>query len=84
MDTFGKSSSGKLYTSSLPKVAAGLGVDPSGAHDALYDCSYMVETLEKAFQIVRNNSDFDRKDLIRQRILTDRYMKAKNKAEGRL
>lgn len=84
LDTFGKSSSGKLYTSSLPKVAAGLGVDPSGAHDALYDCEYMVKTLEKAFRIVRNNPDFDRKDLIRQRILTDRYMKAKNKTEGRL
>jgi DNA polymerase III epsilon subunit-like protein len=79
LDTFGKSSSGKVYTSSLPKVAAGLGIDPSGAHDALYDCTYMVQTLEKALEIVSNNPDIERKDLLRQRILTDRYIKAKDK-----
>ena len=78
LNTFGKSSSGKLYTSSLPKVAAGLGIDPSGAHDALYDCTYMVQTLEKALEIVKSNPDIERNDLIRQRILTDRYIKAKN------
>ena len=78
LNTFGKSSSGKLYTSSLPKVAAGLGIDPSGAHDALYDCTYMIQTLEKALEIVKANPSIERKDLIRQRILTDRYIKAKN------
>jgi hypothetical protein len=80
---FGKSSSGKVYTSSLPKVAAGLGIDPSGAHDALYDCTYMVQTLEKALVIVRDNSEIERKEFLRPRISTDRYIKMKNKLSRR-
>ena len=79
LDSLGKSSSGRVYTSSLPKVAAGLGVDPSGAHDALYDCTYMVQTLEKAFAIVRDNSEIERKEFLRPRISTDRYIRMKNK-----
>lgn len=83
LDTFGKSSSGSVYTSSLPKVAAGLGVDPSGAHDALYDCTYMVQTLEKALLIVRDNSGIERKEFLRPRISTDRYIRMKNKMSRR-
>jgi DNA polymerase III epsilon subunit-like protein len=83
LDMFGKSSSGKVYTSSLPKVAAGLGIDPSGAHDALYDCTYMVQTLEKALVIVRDNSEIERKEFLRPRISTDRYIKMKNKLSRR-
>jgi hypothetical protein len=83
LDSLGKSSSGSVYTSSLPKVAAGLGVDPTGAHDALYDCTYMVQTLEKAFAIVRANSDIERKEFLRPRISTDRYIRMKNKLNRR-
>lgn len=79
LNSFGKSSSGKVYTSSLPKVAAGLGIDPTGAHDALYDCIYMVQTLEKALQIVKTNSSVERKEFLRPRILSDRSIKLKNK-----
>lgn len=79
LDSLGKSSSGRVYTSSLPKVAAGLDVDHTGAHDALYDCTYMVQTLEKAFVIVRANSEIDRKEFLRPRISTDRYIRMKNR-----
>ena len=75
----GTTASGKLPTSSLPKVAAGLGIDPNEAHDALFDCRYMVSVLEKGLDIVDANRDIDRKELIRPRIATDRYIKTKNK-----
>jgi DNA polymerase III epsilon subunit-like protein len=75
----GTTSGGKLPTSSLPKVAAGLGIDPNEAHDALFDCRYMVSVLERGLEIVSNNSEIDRKEFIRPRISTDRYIKMKNK-----
>jgi len=75
----GTTSGGKLPTSSLPKVAAGLGIDPNEAHDALFDCRYMVKVLERGLDIVSNNREIDRKELIRPRIATDRYIKMKNK-----
>lgn len=72
-----------LPTSSLPKVAAGLGIDPNEAHDALFDCRYMVRTLERGLKIVFDNPDLDRKEFIRPRISSDRYIKMKNKQERR-
>jgi hypothetical protein len=39
----------------------------------------MVQTLEKAFAIVRDNSEIERKEFLRPRISTDRYIKMKNK-----
>lgn len=79
LSVIGTSSGGKLPTSSLPKVAKGLGVDPNEAHDALFDCRYMVNVLEKGLAIVSSNSEVDRKEFIRPRISTDRYIKMKNK-----
>lgn len=79
LSVIGTSSSGKLPTSSLPKVAAGLGIDPNEAHDALFDCRYMVKVLERGLEIVNSNSEVDRKEFIRPRISTDRYIKMKNK-----
>lgn len=81
LDVIGRTSSGILPTSSLPKVSAGLGVNPSGAHDALYDCRYMVETLEKALDIVSKNVDVDIDKYRRPRFSTDRYIKLKNKGK---
>jgi hypothetical protein len=81
LDVIGRTSSGILPTSSLPKVSAGLGVNPSGAHDALYDCRYMVETLEKALDIVSKNVDADIDKYRRPRFSTDRYIKLKNKGK---
>lgn len=81
LDKIGRSSSGTLPTSSLPKVSAGLGIDPSGAHDALYDCRYMVSTLEKALDIVQKNMGLDIKKYVIPRISTDRYIKLKNKGK---
>jgi DNA polymerase III epsilon subunit-like protein len=75
----GTTSGGKLPTSSLPKVAAGLGIDPNEAHDALFDCRYMVSVLERGLEIVSSNQEIDRKEFIRPRISTDRYIKMKNK-----
>jgi len=75
----GTTQSGKLPTSSLPKVAAGLGIDPNEAHDALFDCRYMVKVLERGLDIVNSNKDIDRKELIRPRIASDMYIKKKNK-----
>ncbi len=77
LDVIGSSSSGKLPTSSLPSVSKGLGTNPAGAHDALYDCRYMVKTLEKGLEIVKNNMDVDRKEFLRPRISTERYYKMK-------
>lgn len=77
LDVIGSSSSGKLPTSSLPSVSRGLGTNPAGAHDALYDCRYMVRTLEKGLEIVKNNMDIDRKEFLRPRISTERYYKMK-------
>jgi hypothetical protein len=79
MTKIGTTQSGKLPTSSLPKVAAGLGIDPNEAHDALFDCRYMVSVLERGLDIVSNNSEIDRKEFIRPRISTDIYIKMKNK-----
>jgi len=79
LSVIGTTSGGKLPTSSLPKVAKGLGVDPNEAHDALFDCRYMVNVLEKGLAIVSSNSEVDRKEFIRPRISTDRYIKMKNK-----
>lgn len=79
LSVIGTSASGKLPTSSLPKVAAGLGIDPNEAHDALFDCRYMVKVLERGLEIVNNNRGIDRKEFIRPRISTDRYIKMKNK-----
>jgi|LakMenEpi03Aug12_release.lakeMendotaPanAssembly.Ray.scaffolds.fasta_scaffold250349_2 DNA polymerase III epsilon subunit-like protein len=79
LSVIGTTSSGKLPTSSLPKVAAGLGVDPNEAHDALFDCRYMVSVLEKGLDIVNNNLEIDRKEFIRPRISTDRYIRMKNR-----
>lgn len=79
LSVIGTSSSGKLPTASLPKVAAGLGIDPNEAHDALFDCRYMVQVLERGLDIVNKNRDIDRKEFIRPRISTDRYIKFKNK-----
>jgi DNA polymerase III epsilon subunit-like protein len=79
LSLIGTTSGGKLPTSSLPKVAAGLGIDPNEAHDALFDCRYMVKTLEKGLAIVDSNKEIDRKEFIRPRISTDRYIKMKNK-----
>jgi len=80
LDVIGRTKSG-LPTSSLPKVSLGLGIDPSEAHDALFDCRYMVKTLEKALDVVYKNSLVDRRSYIIPRISTDRYIKAKNKLE---
>jgi DNA polymerase III epsilon subunit-like protein len=79
LDVIGTTRGGNLPTSSLPKVASGLGIDNSGAHDALFDCKYMILVLEKSLEILKNNMDLDLKDYIRPRILTDRYIKLKNK-----
>ena len=79
LSVIGTTSGGKLPTSSLPKVAAGLGIDPNEAHDALFDCRYMVRVLEKGLETVNNNQGVDRKEFIRPRISTDRYIKMKNK-----
>lgn len=80
LDKIGKTQGGSnLPTSSLPKVAAGLGIDPNEAHDALFDCRYMVKVLEKGLEIVNNNRGVERKEFIRPRISTDRYIKMKNK-----
>jgi DNA polymerase III epsilon subunit-like protein len=81
LNVIGRTSSGTLPTSSLPKVSAGLGVDPNGAHDALYDCRYMVKTLEKALDIVSNNVDADIDKYRRPRFSTDRYIKLKNRGK---
>jgi hypothetical protein len=81
LNKIGRTSSGILPTSSLPKVSAGLGVDPNGAHDALYDCRYMVETLEKALEIVRQNQELDIMPYARPRFATDRYIKLKNQGK---
>lgn len=79
LDIIGTSSSGKLPTSSLPKVSKGLGIDPGQAHDALFDCRYMVQTLEKALEIVNSNRNIERKPYLIPRISMDRYIKMKNK-----
>lgn len=79
LTAIGTTSGGKLPTSSLPKVAAGLGIDPNEAHDALFDCRYMVYVLERGLEIVSQNREIDRKEFIRPRISTDRYIKMKNK-----
>lgn len=81
LSKIGRTSSGTLPTSSLPKVSAGLGVDPNGAHDALYDCRYMVETLEKALEIVNQNQGLDIMSYARPRFATDRYIKLKNQGK---
>jgi hypothetical protein len=39
----------------------------------------MVKTLEKGLDIVNNNKEIDRKEFIKPRISTDRYIKMKNK-----
>lgn len=81
LTVIGTTSGGKLPTSSLPKVAKGLGVDPNEAHDALFDCRYMVNVLERGLAIVNANVDVDRKEFIRPRISTDRYIKMKAKMD---
>jgi DNA polymerase III epsilon subunit-like protein len=78
LDIIGSSKSGKLPTSSLPNVAKGLGTNPEGAHDALFDCRYMVKTLEKGLEIIKNNMGVDRKEFLRPRISTERYYKMKD------
>jgi len=77
LDVIGSSKSGKLPTSSLPSVAKGLGTNTDGAHDALFDCRYMVKTLEKGLEIIKNNMDVERKEFLRPRISTERYYKMK-------
>lgn len=82
LEIIGTSRSGNLPTSSLPKVAAGLGFDANEAHDALFDCRYMVAVLEKSLNIIQDNSDLDIKDYQRQRFATDRYLKLKSKGKA--
>lgn len=80
LDKIGKTQGkSNLPTSSLPKVAPGLGINPNEAHDALFDCRYMVKTLERGLEIVNNNREIERKEYLRPRISTDRYIKMKNK-----
>jgi hypothetical protein len=43
----------------------------------------MVQTLEKALVIVRDNPEIERKEFLRPRISTDRYIKMKNKLSRR-
>ena len=57
LTVIGTSSSGKVPTASLPKVASGLQIPNEGAHDALFDCMYMIQTLEKALEIISSNLD---------------------------
>lgn len=78
LDVIGFSKSGKLPTSSLPSVAKGLGTNAEGAHDALFDCRYMVKTLEKGLEIIKNNMDVDRKEFLIPRISTERYYRMKD------
>jgi DNA polymerase III epsilon subunit-like protein len=79
----GTSNRGLLPTASLPKVAAGLGIDANEAHDALFDCRYMVRVLERGLEIVNNNKEIDRKEFIIPRISTERYYKKKSEEERR-
>lgn len=79
LTVIGRSASGKVPTASLPKVAKGFGIDANEAHDALFDCRYMVKVLEMALDIVQSNIEADRKEFIRPRISTDRYIKMKDK-----
>ena len=79
LQTIGTTASGRVPTSSLPKVAGGLGISAEGAHDALFDCRYGIEVLQKALQIVREHSDLDLKAYRVPRISVDRHIKLKNK-----
>ena len=81
LDVIGKTGSGSLPTSSLPKVATGLGINAGEAHDALFDCKYMVKTLEKALQILKENPGLDIKNYVRPRISMDRYFKLKRQGK---
>lgn len=81
LDAIGKTGSGSLPTSSLPRVAAGLGINAGEAHDALFDCKYMVKTLEKALKIIKENPDLDIKSYVRPRISMDRYYKLKRQGK---
>jgi len=79
LDKIGRSSSGKVPTSSLPKVAGAFGIDPKGAHDALYDCRYMIKTVEKALQIIEKNKDLETSKYKIPRFSLDKYLKQKDK-----
>ena len=78
----GKTGRGNV-PSSLPVVSKALGVDPNGAHDALYDCRYMVETLEKGLEILSNNTGLDIKNYQRPRYEMEKYFADKAKAENK-
>lgn len=80
LSVIGKSSSGKLPTASLPKVAAGMGIPAGDAHDALFDCRYMIKTLESGLTIVKDNPNLEITQYIKPRISMDRYIKMKNKS----
>lgn len=79
LDFIGRSSSGNVPTSSLPKVAPVFGIDPKGAHDALYDCRYMIKTVEAALKVIDKHRDLDTMKYRANRILADRYIKQKDK-----
>ena len=66
-----------LYSRSYPEFPV------NEAHDALFDCRYMVKTLEKGLDIVNDNKEIDRKEFIIPRISTDRYIKMKNKMKNK-
>jgi DNA polymerase III epsilon subunit-like protein len=80
LKAIGTTGSGKLPSSSLPKVSSGMGIDNSGAHDALFDCRYMMLTLQKALEIVSKHPDLELKDYVRDRVLMDRKIKLKDRA----
>jgi DNA polymerase III epsilon subunit-like protein len=79
----GKTGRGNVPSSSLPVVSKALGVDPNGAHDALYDCRYMVETLEKGLEILSANTDLAIKDYQRPRYEMEKYFADKARAENK-
>lgn len=79
----GKTGRGNVPSSSLPVVSKALGVDPNGAHDALYDCRYMVETLEKGLEILSNNTGLEIKDYQRPRYAMEKHFADRARAENK-
>lgn len=75
LDRIGLSYSGKYYSTSLPNIAKGMGVDSKDSHNSLVDCRYMIKTLEKALDFLKQNSEKDLKKYTHKRYLLDRKRK---------
>ena len=68
---------------SLPTVAKAIGVDNNGAHDALFDCEYLMKVLQKTLDLVRKHPTLDYKEYLRPRLLRDTKYNVRRKKKSR-